>query len=42
MLGDSGYTGADERAELEDCKATLFIAEKRSKVQAIKNKRHRH
>lgn len=41
VLGDSGYTGADKRAELEDCKATFFIAEKRSKVQAIKNKRQR-
>ncbi|MFL9583431.1 IS5 family transposase [Stenotrophomonas sp. AB1(2024)] len=42
VLGDSGYTGADKRAELDACKATFFIAEKRSKVQAIKNKRHRH
>ena len=41
VLGDSGYTGADKRAELKDCKATFFIAEKRSKVQAIKNQRQR-
>jgi IS5 family transposase len=41
VLGDSGYTGADKRAGLEGCKATFFIAEKHSKVQAIKNKRDR-
>lgn len=41
VFGDSGYTGADCRPELEHCKATFFIAEKRGKVKAIKNKRDR-
>jgi IS5 family transposase len=41
VLSDSGYTGADKRAELEGCKATFFIADKRSNVKAIKNKRDR-
>ncbi len=41
MFGDSGYTGADKRAELSDCKATFFIAAKRSKVKAIGNARER-
>lgn len=41
VFGDSGYTGADKRTELSDCKATFFIAAKRSKVQAIGNARER-
>lgn len=36
VFGDSGYTGADRRAELTDCKAAFFIAAKRSKVKAIR------
>ena len=41
VCGDSGYTGADKREELQDVKARFLIAEKRSKVQAIKNQRER-
>jgi IS5 family transposase len=41
VLGDSGYTGADTRAELRNCKATLLIAKNRGKVKAIKNARDR-
>jgi IS5 family transposase len=41
VLGDSGYTGADKRPELEACKATFLIAAKRSKVKAIRNARER-
>jgi IS5 family transposase len=41
VFGDSGYTGADKHAELVDCKATFFIAAKRSKVKAIRNARDR-
>lgn len=41
VLGDSGYTGADKRPELSDCKATFFIAAKRSQVKAIGNRRER-
>jgi IS5 family transposase len=41
ICGDSGYTGAEKREELEDTKAAFWIAEKRSKVQAIKNARER-
>lgn len=41
MLGDSGYTGADSRPELQDSKAAFFIARKRGKVKAIKNARDR-
>lgn len=39
VFGDGGYTGAYKRAELSNCKATLFIAAKRSKVKAIGNPR---
>lgn len=39
VLGDSGYTGADARAELRNCKAAFLIAKKRGKVKAIKNAR---
>lgn len=39
VLGDSGYTGADARPELQRCKATFLIAKKRGKVKAIKNAR---
>lgn len=41
VFGDSGYTGADKRAELSNCKATFLIAAKRSKVKAIGNARER-
>lgn len=39
IYGDSGYTGADKRDELRDVEATFFIAEKPSRLRAIKNKR---
>ena len=42
VFGDSGYTGADTRPELEGCKAAFFIAKKRGKVKAIKSARTRH
>ena len=41
IYGDSGYTGADKRDELEGVKAGFLIAEKRSKIEAIKNRRER-
>jgi IS5 family transposase len=41
IYGDSGYTGADKRDELEGVNAGFLIAEKRSKIEAIKNKRER-
>lgn len=40
-VGDSGYTGADKRAELSGCEAMFFIAAKRSQVRAIGNARER-
>ncbi|SOO31363.1 transposase (fragment) [Xanthomonas phaseoli pv. phaseoli] len=39
VFGDSGYTGADKRDELQACKAAFFIAAKPSTMQAIGNKR---
>ncbi|WP_374603501.1 IS5 family transposase [Arenimonas sp.] len=42
VCGDSGYTGADKRAELQHVDAGLLIAEKPSKLRAMKNKRARH
>ena len=41
VSGDSGYTGVEKREEMETVKARFLIAEKRSKVKAIKNKRER-
>jgi len=41
VLGDSGYTGAESRPELQDSKAAFLIAKKRGKVKAIKNARDR-
>lgn len=41
VLGDSGYTGADKRPELESCKAAFLIAVRRSKVKAMRNARER-
>lgn len=42
VYGDSGYTGADKREELQSVKAGFMIAEKPSKLRTIKNKRERH
>jgi IS5 family transposase len=39
ICGDSGYTGADKREELQRVTAGFLIAEKPSKLRAIKNKR---
>ena len=39
VYGDSGYTGAENRAELQDIKAAFLIAEKPSKLRAIRSKR---
>ncbi|WDN29790.1 IS5 family transposase [Xanthomonas oryzae] len=39
VFGDSGYTGAEKRDELQSCEAAFFIAAKRSTIQAIGNKR---
>jgi len=41
ICGDSGYTGADKREELQDVEAAFWIAEKPSKLRALKNKRER-
>ncbi|MDI9081335.1 IS5-like element ISXo1 family transposase [Xanthomonas oryzae pv. oryzae] len=41
VFGDSGYTGAEKRDELQSCEAAFFIAAKRSTIQAIGNKRAR-
>lgn len=41
ICGDSGYTGAEKRDELQDVKAAFWIAEKPSKLRAMKNKRER-
>ncbi|WP_143707836.1 IS5 family transposase, partial [Xanthomonas phaseoli] len=41
VFGDSGYTGAEKRDELQRCEAAFFIAAKRSTIQAIGNKRER-
>ena len=42
VYGDSGYTGADKREELQVVKAGFLIAEKPSKLRTIKSKRERH
>lgn len=43
VCGDSGYTGADKREELQSVKAAFVIAEKPSKLRTIKSKReHRY
>jgi IS5 family transposase len=39
ICGDSGYTGADKREELQAVKAGFLIAEKPSKLRAMKNTR---
>ena len=41
ICGDSGYTGADKREELQGVEAAFWIAEKPSKLRALKNKRER-
>ena len=41
ICGDSGYTGADKREELQHVVAGFLIAEKPSKLRAMKNKRER-
>ncbi|TWR41592.1 IS5 family transposase, partial [Xanthomonas vasicola] len=41
VFGDSGYTGADKRKELQDCEAAFFSAAKPSTIQAIGNNRER-
>ena len=41
ICGDSGYTGANKREELQDVDAAFWIAEKPSKLRAMKNKRER-
>lgn len=41
MCGDSGYTGAEKREELQDVDAGFLIAEKPSKLRAMKNERER-
>ena len=41
VFGDSGYTGADKREELQQVQAAFRIAEKPSKLRAIKNTRER-
>jgi IS5 family transposase len=42
ICGDSGYTGADKREELHSVKAGFLIAEKPSKLRAMRNMRDRH
>lgn len=41
VCGDSGYTGADRREELRGVQATFWIAEKPSKLRAMKRARER-
>lgn len=42
ISGDSGYTGAGSREELQEVEAAFWIAEKPSKVRTIRNRRERH
>src|SRR5690606_26284154 len=41
ICGDSGYTGATKREELQDVDAAFWIAEKPSKLRAMKHRRER-
>ena len=41
VFGDSGYTGADKRDELQACDAAFFIAARPWTIHAIGNKRER-
>ena len=42
VCGDSGYTGVDKRDELQQVDVGFWIAEKPSKLRAMKNKRERY
>lgn len=42
IYGDSGYTGADKRDELQGVTATFFIAEKPSYIAKMKSGKERH
>lgn len=39
VCGDSGYTGVEQRAELRGVKAAFWIAEKPSRLRALKSRR---
>jgi len=41
VCGDSGYTGVEQRAELQGVKAAFWIAEKPSRLRALKRARER-
>jgi len=41
VLGNSHYTGADYRPELQDSRAAFLIAKRRGEVKGIKNARDR-
>ncbi|NZA25892.1 IS5 family transposase [Luteimonas sp. SJ-92] len=41
VRGDSGYAGMDKREELQEVRAAFVVAEKPSKIRAMKNKRDR-
>ena len=41
VFGDSGYTGVAKREELKDCDAVFFIAEKPSRIKAMKKRDQR-
>ena len=41
VCGDSGYTGADKREELQDVEAEFWIAAKPPKLRAMKSRRER-
>ena len=42
ICGDSGYTGADKREELQHVDAGFWIAEKPSKLRTMNSQRERH
>ncbi len=39
VYGDSGYTGVENREDLQGTRTTFLIAEKPSRLRAIKSKR---
>ncbi len=39
VFGDSGYTGAEKREELADCKPVFLIAAKPSTIKSMKSQR---
>ena len=41
VCGDSGYTGVEQRAELRGVKPAFWIAEKPSRLRALKSRRER-